>query len=701
MSIFTGLNMWQFDEGKCHICQRVFCCGKCRSKHQFKTHAIAVREPLAVASAVGGIVEHKIEMESGRTTIYVFCPICEQKPLMLCEEIYAELLAHIETAHLPLRCRKCLRNYTKISDLREFSKCVDMRQDCSGSSSDLTANTDASKVTVKQALAQVPMCTSSISTQTSPGMTPISLINMRWKAKSRVTTHEEMISDSVSSIRNISSISNGSIRRSIGQLSSLHETVEKGKVIRSTSTPVQLESMFAKPKEPLTFNASSGGHVSSIYQEEPSPALEGNPIQQQQQQQQQLQQRPWKVGARSKMTAVTPLRHVMSKSIQKAFVEHGAMLVPPPTGLMQRRVRLDLSDNNNYTADGAAAAAGSSALDLRLSPVVRRTQSEGSSSASEAASSLLHPHDVYQRQFMLSAQKLTTESIIITRTMPSSMGESNGSTVYNSCESVEIIRSTSESAEVHLPPITPITRVSGAAINKKQIKFETPHKSLDAASQSGEEESKDAFYTPNPGTPEHRRRPTIVPRQISGEFSPAIKKENSSTMNRVTSPPDRPRARPPLRDCHKVRAFSGVQDLPVGQSLGVEEDEDDVFLPTNASTRKDRKRDQGTGRLWSIMSTMMRLPATLRGDKNDRENKENNGPSGSGSASGSLIRRCASIAGSLVRTSSRDGDDEPPLKRKRTQTLDNNQYCTSMSPSSSSKRYRIRPREPIERMRHK
>ncbi|XP_017151287.1 mitosis initiation protein fs(1)Ya [Drosophila miranda] len=685
MSIFTGLNMWQFDEGKCHICQRVFCCGKCRNKHQFKTHAIAVREPLAMANAIG-IVEHKMKMESGLTTIYVFCPICERKPLVLCEEIYAELLAHIETAHLPLRCRKCFRNYTKINDLQEFSKCVDMRQDCSGSSSDLTANTESSKVTVKQALAMVPasgapMCTT-ISTQTSPGLTPISLINMRWKAKSRVT-HDELIGDSVSSIRNISSISNGSsIRRSIGQLANLHETVEKGKIIRSTSTPVQLESMFAKPKEPLTFNASNGGHVSSIYQEEPSPALEGNPIQQQ------LQQRAWKVGARNKISAVTPLRQVMSKSIQKAFVEHGAMLVPPPTGLIQRRVRLDLSDNNSYSADGGAA--GSSALDLRLSPVVRRTQSESSSSETN---SLSHPHEVYRRPYLLSAQKLTTESIIITRTMPSSIGESSGSTVYNSCESVEIIRSTSESAEVHVPPITPITRVTGAAINKKQIKFETPYKSQEVAFQNGEEDSKDTFYTPNAGTPERleRRRQPIVPRQISGEFSPAIKKEKSmASMYRSSPPPERLRARPPLRDCYKLGTFSGVQDLPVGQSPGVEEDEDEeVFLPTNASTRKDKKQDQGTGRLWSIMSSMMRLPATLRGDKYD---KENNG------SSGSLIRRCASIAGSLVRTSTQATDDVQPLKRKRTQTLDN-QYYNSMSPSSSSKRYRIRPREPIERMR--
>ncbi|EDW52639.1 GM11046 [Drosophila sechellia] len=93
----------------------------------------------------------------------------------------------------------------------------------------------------------------------------------------------------------------------------------------------------------------------------------------------------------------------------------------------------------------------------------------------------------------------------------------------------------------------------------------------------------------------------------------------------------------------------------------------------------------------------MRLPASLRGDREkdrDRDSdKENAG-------SGSLIRRCASIAGSLVRPSARESsmENQQCLKRKRTQTLDS-QYCSPLSPSSSSKRYRIRPREPIERMR--
>ncbi|KAH8343093.1 hypothetical protein KR059_005044, partial [Drosophila kikkawai] len=682
------------NQGKCHICKRIFCCGKCRQKHQFNAHAIAVREPLplGVTSSAGRITEHRMQMESGVTTIYVFCPICEQRPLLLQEAMHGELLAHIESCHLPLRCRKCKRNYTHIEDLREFSKCVDRQQDCSGASTinDLTCDTEASKVTVKKAPnGKCAINSTTISTQTSPGVTPISVINMHWKAKNRIT-HEEFISDSVSSIRNLSSFSscgNSSIRRSIGQLVvNPPETVVKGKVIRSTSTPLQVESVFAKPKEPIAFNASNGGHVSSIYQEESSPAAENNLVQQPMQ-----QQRAWKISGRNKMSAATPLRQVMSKSIQKAFVEHGGMLSQPGHGEIQRRVRLDLSDHNNHSTEGGPAAGGSSALDLRLSPAMRRTQSE---SSAHGASSSSQAGDPYKRQLILSAQKLTTESIIITRT--NSNSRETSSTVYNSCESVEIIRSTSESAELHVPPITPF-RVPGTGINKKQIKFETPPKSrqLLKAMEHGEgdgdgedcEESREHFYTPNPGTPDpqERRRQATVARQLSGEFSPSKEKAHEA---QPPPPPPRPRPRPPLRDCQQSKTFSGVQD--VGEQ---EDDDDEVFLPTNASTRNDKKQGQGQG-LWSLVSSVMRLPASLRGDK------ENSGPS---SGSGSLIRRCASIAGSLVRPASRDAgekDDVHPLKRKRTQTLDN-QYNSDLSPSSgsTSKRYRIRPRDPIERMR--
>lgn len=712
------------DEAKCQICKRIFCCAKCRQKHQFDTHAIAVKQPLTFADSnqatnMDGVIEGK------SPTIYVFCPICERKPLTLRQGMYAELLSHIESAHLPLRCRKCLRQYTQIDDLLEFSKCADLAQNCSSVSAEQnqTCDTDASKVTVKKAM----------STQTSPriakdfndpqyqqqhlNLTPISLFNLRWKAKSRLT-QEEFISDSVSSIRNLSSdsVNLSTQRRSIGQVVAPPDS--KGKIIRSTSTPLQVCNVFAKPKESLTFNATGGGggHMSSIYhsgyvleeQNTPAPISDNNsnvvP---------QNQQRAWKVATgRGKMSAVTPLRQVMSKSIQKAFVEHGVGMLATQGG--QRRIRLDLSENNNPDVG--------SALDLRLSPVVRRTQSEA---IMEKGSTSTEPY-----QILLSAQKLTTESIIITRSnrsgsLPASTtNASTTSTVYNSCESVEIITSSTSSssttaelsANIHqansncivsgagcqVPPITPITRIPGAIINKKLIIFETPHKTEAQTRHDDEsiQEEKEIFYTPNPSSSplssnsnsptieiinNDQRRPKIIPRQLNGQFSP-------NKMEPLVQRPQGPRPRPPLRACHNQKTFSCVEDV---------ESDEDVFLPNSASTSNDKKVTSSSavsqsepGRLWSLMSSVMRLPATLRSERGtDKEN--------TGSTSGSLIRRCASIAGSLVRTMNPhdDADDLQSMKRKRTQTLDN-QYSSHMSPASSSKRLRIQPRKPIERMRN-
>ncbi|XP_030378566.1 mitosis initiation protein fs(1)Ya [Scaptodrosophila lebanonensis] len=764
------------NESKCHICKRIFCCGNCRQKHQFATHAIAVRLPPGPDRiSTVSMADNGIENGSGSSfpseitkTIYVFCPICEQKPLLLREEIYAELLAHIESAHLPLNCRKCQRRYTRIEDLREFSKCADVAQSCSARS-DQTCDTDASKITVKRTETSVA---SNMSTQTSPNVndtqhkTPISLINLHWKAKGKVA-HEEFISDSMSSIRNISSISNSSVRRSIGQLGGGVEV--RGKIIRSTSTPLQVDTMFAKPKEPPTFmHSSSGGHMSSIYnsgygdteQNSPAPLPVDNNNAQLLQQQQQQQQRVWKIGARNKMSAATPLRQVMSKSIQKAFVEHGGMPAQAAAGaatssnIMQRRIRLDLSENSSNTSISVNESSAGIALDLRLSPALRRTQSESSTMDRKCntwvQSEQHHKQPVaqasvstqkYHQQILLSAQKLTTESIIITRTKLQSSSKESGSphieqavdqisssslpamassstesatsaTVYNSCESVEIITSTAELSAVNvqvmscgvdkIPPITPLTRIPGAIIPKKLIKFETPKKApfdhLEATQpiQTPCAQESEAFYTPIAAIPEHQtcssnelRRQQIKPRQLSDEFGASTKP--------MALPPPRPRPRPPLRKCNQYAAFSSAQDFD-GQTKS--DDNDDVFMPTSASTHNEKvstvqEGGQGAGRFWSLMTSVIRLPAKLRGSSSDKEN--------SASGTGSLIKRCASIAGSFVRTRPDEAAIQS-LKRKRTQTLDThytnyNSYCATMSPASSSKRFRIQPRKPIDRMR--
>lgn len=196
----------------------------------------------------------------------MFCPICENRPLPLQAELPTEMFLHIESCHLPLCCKKCLKIYNKIDDLKQFTKCIQPTVVCQNQES-LASNhscytDEASKVTVTKALMPHGMT----AVQSSPmrrqdfnenHVTPISIINMRWKAKSKLT-HEEFITDSVSSIKNLSSISNSSLRRSLSAASEV-----KGKVIRCSSTPVHLEMVFSKPKE-QTFNATGTGHISSI-----------------------------------------------------------------------------------------------------------------------------------------------------------------------------------------------------------------------------------------------------------------------------------------------------------------------------------------------------------------------------------------------------------------------------------------------------
>lgn len=262
ISIFCKFTYFNF-KVICKVCQGVFCCAECRHKHEIKNHAIVVRKPIMSEISKSGDQQSesdKAMQVAGFETIYLFCPICEKRPLPLQPELHNEMLIHIECHHLPLRCEKCSKIYSKIDDLKEFSRCMHPTSLCQSQESlhNQSCYTDeASKVTVTKAMMQAHTSPMRRHDFNESHMTPISIINMRWKAKSKLT-HEEFISDSVSSIKNISSISNSSTRRSIGVTSAV-----KGKVIRCSSTPVHLEMVFAKPKE-QTFNATGGGHMSSI-----------------------------------------------------------------------------------------------------------------------------------------------------------------------------------------------------------------------------------------------------------------------------------------------------------------------------------------------------------------------------------------------------------------------------------------------------
>ncbi|XP_004535341.1 mitosis initiation protein fs(1)Ya [Ceratitis capitata] len=817
----------------CGVCKKVFCCAECRYKHEIKTHAIVIKKPKAQKPTATNSTESTAQVDEVKkheiSQIYLFCPLCERKPMPLQREMYAEMLAHVEEFHLPLRCRKCTKVYNRIDDLQNFSKCTHtINPVCcypeQGWCNQFDQTCDT--VTTQKDLAKV-----TISTQTSPlrrnndefHETPMSIINLRWKAKGKLT-QEEFVYDSVSSLKNISSISSGSLRRSLDAM-----LKPKGQLVRTTSTPVHAELLCTKHTE-RTFNAS-GGQVSSIYHsggetDNHSPALATGATatsnaagQSPSKQHLESINRYLKVGGpRGKMSAVTPLRQVMSKSIQKAFAEHGGLPSTRASGTDLPKLRKKMFDS--HATESSCSSVGSP-LDLRMSPVVRRTHSEVQTSQHQVynVSEEKKPTTSTARnvchEVVRSAQRLTTtESIVITRTKhltslesaegniseanssnasktsdkltasstnsssSSGVSSNSGSSIYKTCESIEIITATTAMSELQqdyyavadkrdksverfvpamanvaqvvnysLPPITPITRIPGALINKKIIRFDSPceeeeEEVEELKSSTDQEEDKENIKplenhttpikstiphaspkwvqnnTANAGSKAIEEKVTETPRSTNSSISDAFFTPSATPLprsKRVAYPEgslkphkfiEPTASRAPLLSKIDRRAAFDRSETVTDSDI-----ENDVVHHGGTPKHQDNRNiSTGLGRSWSfgaLLGSVMRLrtgkgPAVEKTETQGSKDCHSN----------SVIKRCASIAGSLIRTQSLADEDEQMhnQKRKRSYTTDTktgaNQtrhYSDPLSPTMENtlrtKRFRIQGRKPIDRMR--
>lgn len=220
----------------------MFCCVDCRVLHEQKTHNFS--------DAIEEILED------------IDCPICQNEPLILKSEFHTDILDHILKAHMPLRCNKCSKIYTTIEDLLSFSKCFQNDDSCVSENID-----ELSKASMEPQTSAI-----TISTQTSPfksdtDFNQISAINMKWKIKSTsvrdsIGGSNEFISDSVSSLKNISSISNSSLRRSIDINTTM--PYNKGKLVRTTSTPLPSDVFLTNQKVQTQYHYQSTEQLSSI-----------------------------------------------------------------------------------------------------------------------------------------------------------------------------------------------------------------------------------------------------------------------------------------------------------------------------------------------------------------------------------------------------------------------------------------------------
>lgn len=556
----------------CRKCPKMFCCVDCRLLHEQKTH---------------NLTEKISEVD---------CPICRNEAFLLKSDISTELIEHILKTHMPLHCNKCSKVYVTLEDLLCFSKCFK-----DGSQCDEVDTEGLSKASMEP---QTSVMT--ISTQTSPyrlesDSSQISMINMKWKVKTACVRESiggsnEFISDSVSSIKNISSINNSSQRKSIDVNTTLPYT--KGKLVRTTSTPLPSEVFLPNPKIHTNYHYQSTEHLSSINHSGNEIDESGAVVNQILTPSCSNVQKYQKVRPRTLKPPVTPLRQVMSKSIQKAIAEHGKIYSPSKAKPVLSR---------------SGSLSNCSPVDLRMSPVIRRTQSETIESTHLDSISEISTQDSLETQKSLNL-KTQSESIRVVRmrrTSISSQCSISNPSIYKTCESVEIITETSETTEnLHSTAITPkVPRVSSG----KMINFFNGSESI-----LNSPYSDDVFYTP----------------------------KSSIKSN-------------------KVSRFAGR-------------------IEVNAAPN-DKPKHKGK-QLWSLVSSVLGYKG---GSSIDHENID---------PGNSLLKRCASFAGSLMKTKNMD-NELAGFKRKRCHTESECAMVKSSIPLNSSKRVRIQARRPIERMR--
>ncbi|EAT40459.1 AAEL007813-PA [Aedes aegypti] len=688
-------------EVQCRTCGQVFCCAKCRQKHEDKSHQ---------------------EVQAIRQ----ICYICNNRPFPLRTDTKITtsnvLIQHLMTEHLPLRCNRCSKVFLTISDFKAIVRCtpfgennangvghacslehspniptimetpvenygeVDNKEniDENGSLSDQSSANRSDKLRPATAIkakappANVlkgPKISEELLAITDPNeqieepnealLTPLSKINLRWKRKSQTF-------DSLNGSSNLSAFNTSEVPNSARQ-----------KLARTTSTPM-MHGYGPNAKCSNDSYSSALGQMSSIHHSASESSYVKNddhtPISPASYE---LEKVRAIIKSRSKVAA-TPLRQVMSKSIQRAIAQHGryTKMVAPGT---QRK--MSFNSTGSSATNSTVGSPSRNALDLRTTPVLKRSSSETCVGGRKSAkvsylqkaqseeSGLYQPCDMTESQYFDAHQSETSF-------------EEDGSVNQENCSNHKIDEQSLIANElVNLKAFpsyyyqdTP--KIAGGIL-KKVISFTTPEMTRIGEHEPDPNESSDLWATPC----------SVPPRSFS---------------------------------------CSALQETGLN-SFVAETSCDDVFLPpTRSKSYSKLKADPAntipnTGKLWTIVSNVIRLAS--RSDVRDElgtESSEYSSASDSGGGSTfptSLVRKATSFAGFLRnrlpgrqhQTSTSPEMDELPspyrsgasdgsTKRRRTNSVYTRPSCETVAtrPISSplAKRKRIQGRQPIERMRN-
>ncbi|KAG5680925.1 hypothetical protein PVAND_010401 [Polypedilum vanderplanki] len=309
---------------RCRFCILTFCCKDCREKHEKK--------------------DHQNELDQRRKEEYLqsICHMCHGLSLLYNpnEKLSEDLLDHIVQNHFPLKCDKCLKVFETVSDIEKIGKC------CKQPPPELVHE---QKEEIIQRIPRKRPPELKIDNYDDDVLTPLTKINLHWHRKSKEF----------------------SLLKSIEETEMKQQTTA---VIRSTSTPVLLHNSGSDATSSLQF--SSIRYSSSSCENDLSPPSNN---------QQQAPTIPTPKSIKKNMSQNkklhvqnTPLRQIMTKSIQKAIATHGHY---QNMNLQQRKMSFDSSSSSNERTVSLMKLNESNdlqPLDLRTSPALKRRQSHES-----------------------------------------------------------------------------------------------------------------------------------------------------------------------------------------------------------------------------------------------------------------------------------------------------------------------------------
>lgn len=115
--IFFAKLLLYFFQNKCRLCGKIFCCERCRSKHEETSHSV-----------------------------FPTCEICIYGNIRI-SKITKELLTHMKRSHWPLRCVWCKKVFISEELLESHFKCPLLINSCYSENSPLTPSFQLSEET--------------------------------------------------------------------------------------------------------------------------------------------------------------------------------------------------------------------------------------------------------------------------------------------------------------------------------------------------------------------------------------------------------------------------------------------------------------------------------------------------------------------------------------------------------------------------